>query len=222
MKKILEDIKTFLAEIVGLIGGLIWAKNTNWDYEPIILISLSLLGIIIFVLIKSIPSNEERPIVEMELISNTSFRKAREIIPNVSPRNENGNYIQETNGLYYYEIEHKFDLIIRNNSIQNAYNIKIFVPKVAFLMFINETNSLEPLTIHNPRTIKMVYRIGKGMTHAEADELLDNKLTEDLKNAHMIIEYQNEQRKTYYSKFTPLSTNVRLGKNPNLDGYKVI
>ncbi len=144
MKKFLEDIKTFLAEIVGLIGGIIWAKNTNWDYEPVILISISLLGIIIFVIIKLLPSDEEKPIVELELISNTSFRKAREIIPNVSPRNEDGHYIQETDGIYYYEIDHNFDLIVRNNSINNAYNIKIFAPKVGFLKFQNETNSLEP------------------------------------------------------------------------------
>ena len=222
MKKILEDIKTFLAELVGLIGGIIWAKNTNWDYEPIILISVSLLGIIIFVIIKLLPSDEEKPIVELEMVSDTSFRKAREIIPNVSPRNEDGYYIQEATGIYYYEIDHKFDLIVRNNSIQNAYNVKIYAPKVGFLKFRNETNSLEPLTINSPRTIKMVYHIGKGMNQTEADEALNNKLTDDLKNAFMIVEYQNEKRKTYYSKFTAFNLNELMDKKPDLENYRII
>ncbi len=60
MKKILEDIKTVIVEIIGLIGGLIWAKKSNWEYEPIILILISLVGIITFIIIKLIPSNEKK------------------------------------------------------------------------------------------------------------------------------------------------------------------
>lgn len=222
MKNILEDIKTFLVELVGLIGGLIWAQNSRWDYEPIILISASLLGIIIFAIIKVSPSNVERPIVELELVSDSSFRAARKMIPNVSPTNENGYFIQEPDGIYYYEIDNKYNLIVRNNSVQNAYNIKIYAPKVTFLQFHNETNSLEPLTINNPKTIRMVYRIHEGMTHEQAEILLNNTLTDELKNSFMLIEYQNEQRKTFYSKFTALNVNERIEKKPNLTNYRLI
>ena len=222
MKKYLEDIKTFMVEIIGLIGGLIWAKNANWDYEPIILISFSVVGIIIFVTIKFLPSEEGKPIVELELVSDSSIRKAREIIPNISPRNEDGYYIQDDNGIYYYEIDHKFNLIVRNNSIYNAYNIKIFAPKVDFLRFYNYTNSLEPLTINNARVLKMVYHISGGMTHSAAEQVLNNSLTDDLRNAFIIVEYQNEKRKTYYSKFIALNSNGSLTKKPNLDNYIMV
>ena len=168
MKKILEDIKTFVAEIIGLIGGLLWAKKSNWDYEPIILIAISLIGIIIFVLMKLIASNEEKPVVELEMDYEKSIRSPQKMIPGKSPRNAEGYYLQEPNGIYFYEIEHFFKLVIRNNSIQNAYNIKIYAPKVGFLKFLNETNSLEPLIINNSKIVKMKYSIAKGMTFSEA------------------------------------------------------
>lgn len=223
MKNFLEDIKTFVAESIGVIGGIIWGINTNWDYEPIILLAISTLGILMFFILKILPHDEEYPIVELELVSNHSIRAAPKMIPDKSPRNEEGYYLQEEDGIYYYEIEHNYDLVIRNNSIQNAYNVKIYVPKAYFLKFLNETNSLEPLTINNPKTIKMKYNIAKGMTRNDAEILLSNKLTEELKKSEMIVEYQNEKRKTYYSKFIPLNKNERLKKAPiNLNEYRVI
>jgi hypothetical protein len=222
MKKILEDIKTFVAEVIGLIGGLFWAKSSNWEYEPIILIAISLAGIIIFVLIKLIPFNEERPIVELEMDYDKSFRSPQKVIPGKSPRNEEGYYLQEPDGVYFYEIEHFFKLIVRNNSIQNAYNIKIYTPKVGFLKFRNETNALEPLIINNSKVIKMQYTIAKGMTFAEAEKSLNIKLSEELRSVIMIVEYQNEQRKTYYSTFTPLNHNVLLKRKPDLKNYRLI
>lgn len=223
VKNFLEDIKTFIAESIGVIGGIIWGINTNWDYEPIILLAISTLGIIMFIILKILPSDEEFPIVELELINNHSIRNAPKMIADKSPRNEEGNYLQEEDGIYFFEIEHNYDLVIRNNSIQNAYNVKIYVPKAYFLKFLNETNSLEPLTINNPKTIKMKYNIAKGMTWKETEILLSDKLTEELKNIAMIIEYQNEKRKTYYSKFIPLNQNERLKKAPlNLKEYRII
>jgi hypothetical protein len=51
MKQILENAKTIIAELIGIIGGLIWAYKTNWDYEPLILLIASLTGFIISVII---------------------------------------------------------------------------------------------------------------------------------------------------------------------------
>lgn len=223
MKEILEDVKIFIAETIGIVGGVIWGINSKWDYEPIILLLISSIGMIIFIMLKIIPRDETFPIVELELISNNSFRAPPKMIPDKSPRNENGYYLHEVDGIYFYEIDHMYDLVIRNNSMQNAYNIKIYVPKVHFLKFNNETNSLEPLTINNPKTIKLKYSIGKGMTQNEAEILLNNKITDELKKSEIIVEYQNEKRKTYYSKFTPLNHNERLKKAPNnLHEYRII
>jgi len=51
MRKIFLDIKTRIAEIVGLVGGFFWARKTNWDYEPTILFTISLTSILITIII---------------------------------------------------------------------------------------------------------------------------------------------------------------------------
>lgn len=223
MKEILEDIKIFIAETIGIVGGIIWGIKSNWESEPVILLLISSIGMLIFFILKIIPKDESLPIVELELIYKNSFRAYPKMIPDKSPRNEEGYYVQEPDGIYFYEIEHIYDLIIRNNSIQNAYNIKIFVPKVCYLKFKNETNSLEPLTINNPKNIKLKYIIEKGMTQKEAEILLNNNLTDELKKSEIIVEYQNEKRKSYYSKFIPLNQNELIKKTPkNLNEYRII
>ncbi|MNK00385.1 hypothetical protein D3C87_181690 [compost metagenome] len=57
MKEFLENIKTFVGEIIGLIGGLYWGYKSDWDYEPVILVLISLTGILIFFLMKFSTSN---------------------------------------------------------------------------------------------------------------------------------------------------------------------
>ena len=132
MKEILKDVKIFIAEAIGVVGGIFWGINSKWEYEPVILLLISSIGIIIFFILKLIPKDETFPIIELELILNNSFRAPPKMIPDKSPRNENGYYLHEVDGIYFYEIDHMYDLIIRNNSMQNAYNLKIHVPKVYF------------------------------------------------------------------------------------------
>lgn len=222
MKKFLEDIKTLIAEVIGLIFGLNWGYKNNWEDEPMILILISSVGIIIFILIKLFGTYEEKPVVELEMDHERSFRGPQKMIPGQSPKNAEGYFLQEPDGIYYYEFEHFFKLIVRNNSIQNAYNVKIYAPKVGFLKFRNKTNALEPLTINTPKTIEMVFTLGKGMAFAEAEKLLNFRLSEELTSIIMIIEYQNEQRRTFYSKFSPFNNNVRLKKKPDLKNYREI
>ena len=47
MKKIFLDIKTLIAELIGLFGGLFWARSTNWDYEPLILFIISFASVVL-------------------------------------------------------------------------------------------------------------------------------------------------------------------------------
>lgn len=58
MRNIFENIKTLFVELIGLIGGVIWAKHSNWDYEPLILIAISFIGLVIFFLLRFLPSHE--------------------------------------------------------------------------------------------------------------------------------------------------------------------
>lgn len=48
MRKIIKNVISLSIAIIGLIGGGIWALKSNWDFEPIILFSVSFLEIIGF------------------------------------------------------------------------------------------------------------------------------------------------------------------------------
>lgn len=48
MRKIIKNSISLFIAIIGLIGGGIWAFKSNWDFEPIILFSVSFLEIIGF------------------------------------------------------------------------------------------------------------------------------------------------------------------------------
>jgi len=52
MKKIINSIISFLIAIVGFIGGGIWAYQTNWQIEPLILVIVSFLEIVGFLFFK--------------------------------------------------------------------------------------------------------------------------------------------------------------------------
>jgi hypothetical protein len=54
MKSFVENIITFFVAMTGLIGGLIWAINSNWDGEPTILIVISSLEILGFIVLRNL------------------------------------------------------------------------------------------------------------------------------------------------------------------------
>jgi hypothetical protein len=54
MKTIINNIITFLIALVGLIGGGVWAYSSNWEMEPIILMTISTMQIIGFLILRFI------------------------------------------------------------------------------------------------------------------------------------------------------------------------
>lgn len=75
MKRLFEDTKTIIVEAVGAIGGFIWAGSSNWDYEPLILMIVSLIGLavsIISILLKDDQTKfEMRPHFEPQITGTT-------------------------------------------------------------------------------------------------------------------------------------------------------
>jgi len=51
VRNFFENIKTFYAELIGLIGGFFWGRRTNWDYEPLLLVIVSGTGLLISILL---------------------------------------------------------------------------------------------------------------------------------------------------------------------------
>lgn len=219
MRKIFEETSSLIGAIIGIVGGLIWAINDNWNYEPVILISVSVIALLCFLGIK-IFGEDIRPIVEVEMKQTGSNRGPQMRTPGISPQNSEGYYLQEENGIYHYEFEHSYDLLIRNNSINNAYNVKIYVENKYFLKFQNDTSSLEPLIIEKPKIIKVKYNFSRNMTTQESLDELSIKFNEELKKTIFIIEYHDENRKTYFTEFNSPKTNKIIKKKIEFDKSK--
>jgi hypothetical protein len=224
MKRFLENINTFLVELIGLVGGLFWARNTNWDWEPIILIAVSIVGITIFILLKLIANHEDKPIVELELTGGGGYRSPPGMIMNMSPMDETGQYfIMQIGATYFFTVKKRYDLIIRNNSKNNAYNLNLYNLNTSYpIQFKTKYNSLEPLTIDKPLKLEVSYEVNRPMTHADAEKIMQAKIPEDLVNLEIIAEYKSESRKTFYTKFTPPNINELISKAPNFEHYDKI
>lgn len=224
MRNFLENIKTFVVELIGLIGGFIWAKQTNWDYEPMILMAVSAVGILIFTALRFIPTHEDRPIVELEFLTKGTFRSPPDIIANMSPKDETGQYfIIQEGGTYLFRVKKSFDLIIRNNSKNNAYNLTLYKIKESYpLTFEKKYNPLEPLLIDKPNALPFNYQVYRPMTHQDAEVLLHTDLPDDLKSLVFIAQYKSESRRTYYTRFKPMNQNEHLNKFSELHHYDKI
>lgn len=222
MRTFLENIKTLIGELIGLVGGFIWAKHSNWDYEPIMLMTISAVGIIIFIALRFIPTHEDRPIVELEFVSKSTFRSPPDIIANMSPKDETGQYFEiREGGTYLFRVKKSYNLVIRNNSKNNAYSLTIYKLRESYpLIFEKKYNSLDPLTIDKPSTIPFSYQVYRPMTHQNAEILITSEIPDDLKHLTLIVEYKSESRRTYYTKFSPLNNNEHLKKFSELQYYE--
>lgn len=103
MRKLLEDFKTIVVEIIGVIAGYIWATHENWYDEPVILIITSSVALVISITLKYVFINEERPIIDLELVWTGGFRTRPHLTQN-SPRDESAQYFEvKSGGLFYFE-----------------------------------------------------------------------------------------------------------------------
>jgi len=72
MRNIINSWITFLAAIVGLIGGIVWAYISNLDFEPIILAIISLIEIIGFLITSNLKTDEQTDISKTKNINKNS------------------------------------------------------------------------------------------------------------------------------------------------------
>ncbi len=132
-------------------------------------------------------------------------------------------YTMIVGGIYVFTIKRNYQLVIRNNSVNNAYKIVLYKKEENYLLeFENKVNSMVPLTINQPISIQLKYEISRPMTHHEAEELMNLPLPEEPENFTLIVAYQSESRNQFYSKFIPLKSNEQLKNKPNLDGYIMV
>ena len=96
MKKLIHSIVTLLIAIVGLIGGLIWGYYSQWDFEPMILASISLLEIIAYItVIKDKPkaskiNNESKNSIKQDVnVTVNNFNSQSGAIPTKNKKDKN-------------------------------------------------------------------------------------------------------------------------------------
>lgn len=142
------------------------------------------------------------------------------IVPGLSTQNAEGNYLPQESGVFHYDFEYKYNLIIRNNSTQNAYNVKVYVEKNYSLKFLNETKLLDPLTLEKSKVIKAEYNFVRNFSSQESLNELSNHFNDEIRKTKFIIEYQDEQRQTYFTEFFPPNTNIQSKKKPKMESQQ--
>ena len=205
MVKFLRNIKTLIIEIIGLVGGYLWAVSTNWDYEPLILILISIVGILSFIILIS-RNKYFRPFIDIELIRGSSLQFAPKFV-RASPK-KNGIYSEiEADGIYYFEFKIKYELIIRNNSNFVAYYSRIFI-NTNKLKFIGTDNSLVPIDLNTPKILKFEVQLHEEMTLTDSKKvLLKSNPPDVIRNLTIIVSYQNDERETYFTQYSFLAGN---------------
>jgi hypothetical protein len=91
MKKIIKNWISFIIALIGLIIGGIWAYKSSWDFEPIIISSVSLIEIIGFFVIKKDDSNTQSNLSNNKSQINTQNVNVSVNIPTESISEENKN-----------------------------------------------------------------------------------------------------------------------------------
>ena len=224
MKRYFEDYKALVLELIGVIGGLLWGKNTNWDYEPVILLIISSIGLAAFIILKLLPDYNELPLIDLDISYHGGYRSPPKLSSN-SPMEIKGEgiyYSIERGAKYIFKIDFKYQLTIRNNSNFAAFNLEISCKENApQLLFESIHNSLNPITINNPIVLKVTYSIEREMTHDEADRLMKMKYPEEIKNMVFISCYRNGENRFFYSKFYPPNSNLHNIKKKDTNKLKL-
>lgn len=61
MRKVVKSTLTVMIALVGIVGGAVWAFQSNWAIEPIILMSISFLELVLFIFVAPESDNNINP-----------------------------------------------------------------------------------------------------------------------------------------------------------------
>jgi len=124
MKNIIKNRISLFIAIIGLLGGLIWAYTSSWDFEPIILSLISLVEIIGFILIKengSAPqekirsdnsqNNTQNVNVNLHIPNNNQIQENKKQQPNLSERNAKIEAKKPRISILFIDDDKKFNVV---------------------------------------------------------------------------------------------------------------
>lgn len=85
MKSFIHNIFTLVVALIGLIGGLLWCIQSNWEYEPLILLLISLIEVIAYFIV---PKDDSSSFTKQEFAAVNNISKSN----GVSAITNNGNF----------------------------------------------------------------------------------------------------------------------------------
>ena len=222
MRSFLKNNRVLVGEIITAIISFIWLIKSDFDLEPLLLFIISCVGISYYFFGKSL----EIPKLEVDFVLNTAGgRSAPTIIEGVSPMNENRTaYIRDENGIYEYRLSKRFEIFIRNQSQPTAFVITIYFKTPEGRNFtiqsINPAQNSLNSTEYKEYVLQL--QIQNQCTRHEADQWIVDGYVETLNEFEIVIQYQDNAKKLYYTHFSLGAGNTRLRNLPSdIENFRI-
>ncbi len=91
MRKLIENIKTFIVSVIGFLGGVYWIYKSNWDMEPIILTSISFVEIVTYLILKFVFSDSSQEAVLESKVYNQQIINKGKVKNQINIQKNKGN-----------------------------------------------------------------------------------------------------------------------------------
>lgn len=180
-----------ISEIVILILSFLWYLKTK-DYEPLIAIIATSVALLVGILSNILV----RPRLMLHRKKNNWGRSPRGYTVN----NPAIITVGVDNPEQYWELDWNYELEIRNNSSQTAYNIEVEYQNLPPKTFINgEIGKIEPLISLEKRIFKIKLVQNITGTHIDADRYLEHNADTLTQNLIIKLKYTDESGMTYYT-----------------------
>jgi len=210
--RILKNTITILAEIVILILAILWYKKTK-DFEPLIAIIIGGVGLLSSLITKFLV----RPKIVLHQKQTDWGRLTKGYTPNNPPIIRLGTDIPNQ----YWELFWNHALEIRNNSSQTAYSIDVKYINTPAKTYINgEIGKIEPLLANEKR--EFIIKIVQNTTgnHLQADEYLKTNIKILMKDAKILVKYEDESGTKYFTVYDWLTDSNKYKLFNNLRNKK--
>lgn len=191
--RILKNTITILAEIIVLILSTLCYLKTK-EYEPLIAMIIGGVGLLTSLISKWFL----RPRIVLHQQKTDWGRLTKGYTNNNPPIIRLGIDIPNQ----YWELFWNHILEIRNNSSQTAYSIDIKYINTPNKTYINgEIGKIEPLLANEKRDFKIKIIQNTTGTHIQADDYLKTNIKILMKDAKILVKYEDESGTKFYTEY---------------------
>lgn len=223
MIKLIRIAFLFAMSFFALNYGYIWLIKGQGGMKAWLSIigTVSVLIELSFNLIDQLFGSKEKPKLQFEEIGiSKGHSPSRPCLK--SPKNEEGHYLgRQEEGIYEWDLNWSYKLVIRNNSNYHAFNPKIhlkkkfvgvtfpgmnnykpdgiYLLKERYVFPINNLNEKEPIKSGEKSLIRINFTKVYQGTYNERDKELKNKIPNELEKFELLFELENGEGNTYFT-----------------------